>query len=285
MKKRDGECQYAKLIRRYCDGDVHAREELIMENLDKAEHIASKYFGLGMDDEDLIQNAYEGLIRAIDRCLCSPTSNHSKYVSYAIDLAVRRALAEYRLFTNQTMPNRGTKVCILLAQRDLLKELGREPTADEIIERTGILESVVRRTLLDDRMRMNVSLDDPIWRKDIYLSTKLSDVEKEMLANESLERVREYMSDADLRPSERTVLNLMAECSTRTADLARELQCSDTYVSKIKFRLAKKLKKLMDEFREDGAFACDNDGEEVLSQERVFVHKRIKDRQYNKCKY
>ena len=64
------------------------RNKLIKMYKAQAEKIALKYSGLGVDDEDLVQSAYEGLIRGVDKVLSKSYKNHFKEVIKEIHKSV-----------------------------------------------------------------------------------------------------------------------------------------------------------------------------------------------------
>jgi RNA polymerase primary sigma factor len=150
-----------------------AKEALVRANLRLVVSVAKRYRGRGMPFLDLIQEGNLGLIRAADKFDYSRGFKFSTYATWWIRQAITRAIADQartiRIPVHMVeMINR-----VVWAQRNLLQDLQREPTIEEIAAETDLTPGRVR-----DTMRVNlatVSLEAPLGEDDFTLSDVLQD--------------------------------------------------------------------------------------------------------------
>jgi len=162
-------------------GDRAARDRMIVCNLRLVVSMAKRYQGRGLPFLDLISEGNLGLIKAVDRFKLSKECRFSTYATWWIRQTIDRALA------NQSRVIRlPVAVCELIgkvsqANRELTRELNREPAPQEVAERLGVELSQVLRVLVV--LKNTFSLDQPIGNNPDFL---LSDVTEDT-ANTALE--------------------------------------------------------------------------------------------------
>ena len=154
------------IARRIADGDEDAKQELINANLRLVISIAKRYAGRGMPFLDLIQEGNMGLIKAVEKFDYTKGFKFSTYATWWIRQAITRAIADQARTIRIPVHMVETINKITRAQRQLVQELGRDPTAEEISER-------LEGSLTPDRIReiqcINqepVSLETPIGEED-----------------------------------------------------------------------------------------------------------------------
>ncbi len=158
--------QETAIAKRIAEGDKSAKEELITANLRLVISIAKRYVGRGMHFLDLIQEGNLGLMKAVDKFDYTKGFKFSTYATWWIKQAITRAIADQArtiripVHMVETI-NKTTRV-----QRQLVQELGREPTAEEISERMeGTLSPETIRNI--QRIAIDpVSLETPVGEED-----------------------------------------------------------------------------------------------------------------------
>ena len=155
-----------EIAQRIANGDEDAKQELINANLRLVISIAKRYAGRGMPFLDLIQEGNMGLIKAVEKFDYTKGFKFSTYATWWIRQAITRAIADQARTIRIPVHMVETINKITRAQRQLVQELGRDPTAEEISER-------LEGSLSPDRIReiqcINqepVSLETPIGEED-----------------------------------------------------------------------------------------------------------------------
>lgn len=162
LLKSDEEREIAKRVQ---EGDEAAKEELIVANLRLVVAIAKKYVGRGLLFLDLIQEGNLGLVKAVEKFDYTKGFKFSTYATWWIRQAITRAIADQARTIRIPVHMVETINKLTRVQRQLVQELGREPSAEEIAEKLGNItpEKVreIQKIALDP-----VSLETPIGEED-----------------------------------------------------------------------------------------------------------------------
>ena len=126
-----------EIAKRIEAGDQEARKILISSNLRLVVSIAKKYTGRGMLFLDLIQEGNMGLIKAVEKFDYRKGFKFSTYATWWIRQAITRAIADQARTIRIPVHMVETINKMTRFQRQLVQELGREPSAEEIAEKMG----------------------------------------------------------------------------------------------------------------------------------------------------
>ena len=199
-----------ELAQKMVEGDVEAKKQLVEANLRLVVSIAKRYVGKGMFFLDLIQEGNLGLMKAVEKFDHDRGHKFSTYATWWIRQAITRAIADQARTIRIPVHMVETIHRVSRASRQLLQELGREPSAEEIAVELGMGADKVREIM--KVAQDPVSLETPIGEEeDSHLGDFIPDEDSPAPAEAATRTLlREQLIEVlhTLTPREEQVLTL-----------------------------------------------------------------------------
>jgi len=245
-----GDEEMVEMLTKAQAGDVQARERLINCNLRLGFNLVQRFTNIGYGVEDLFQIGTIGLIKAIDKF---NLSYNVKFSTYAVPMII----GEIRRFLRDDNPVKVSRSLkenaykINKARESLTRELGREPTLQEVSQAIGLTIDEMIASL--EAVQAPTSIHETLYQDDgdpIYVLDQLSNSKDEINWFEKI-ALKEILNK--LTDKEREIILLRFFQDKTQTEVANQVGLSQVQVSRIERQALKRFKVLLDEEQRTGS--------------------------------
>ena len=231
-----------ELFKKYQQGDLQAKEDLINGNLKLVLSTLKKYNNRTDNLDDLFQIGCVGLIKAIDNF---DLAHEVKFSTYAVPMVLGE-IKRYLRDSSSVRVTRSLKDIAyrgLKAKEELTNKLNREPSVKEIADLLGIAELDVIQAF--DAVKDAVSMSEPIYNDGgdtIYLSEQIADTKDKVGIDMNL-MLKETLNK--LKPKEKFIIYKRYFEGITQIELSEEIGISQAQISRIEKNCLDNMKKMM----------------------------------------
>ncbi|NNG40885.1 sigma-70 family RNA polymerase sigma factor [Flexivirga sp. ID2601S] len=210
------------------------REQAILLQRPLARHLARRFEGRGIDADDLRQVAFVGLVLAVHRFSPQHARTFRAFAVPTISGELKRHFRDHGWAVRPPRAVQENRIKVQAAQQDLLQQLGRAPSVDEVAQALGEPPQAVRMAQAADQQYRSESLDAPL-RDDTSVS--LADTLPDRSSTEAFERVEMV---EELRPAlaaltsrERQIVRLRFVDNLTQREIGERIGTSQMQVSRL----------------------------------------------------
>ena len=234
------EAEKIQLLQQMQDGDSRARSQLVQGNLRLVLSVVQRFAGRGENPDDLFQVGCIGLIKSIDNFDLSQNVRFSTYAVPMIIGEIRRYLRDNNAI-RISRSTRDTAYRAMQAKEQLLSELQREPTIEEIAQRLGLPREDVVLAL--EAIVDPVSLYEPVYNDGgdtIFILDQVGDRNDD---TNWLNEIALKDAIASLSDREKRILSLRFFKGMTQVEVSGEIGISQAQVSRLEKGALNKIKK------------------------------------------
>mgnify|MGYP000947283391 CR=1 FL=1 len=219
-----------ELLKKISEGDEEARDIFIKENLRLVLSVIQRFSGRGEQMDDLFQVGCIGLIKAVDNFDINQPVRFSTYGVPMIIGEIRRFLRDNNaLRVSRSL--RDTAYRAMQSREALEKQLGREPTMDEIAQAAGLARREVAAAL--ESVMEPISLEEPVYTDGgdaMYVIDQVRDPDGE---DSWISGLQFRQTVAGLTPREKRIMELRYLQGKTQMEVAQEIGISQAQVSRL----------------------------------------------------